>query len=1240
MERQIERKTSTPLKKAPLMIKDDMRKELGLWLGASWTNDVYDNFIQKRLDGTCDWILHRATFLDWMGPDFPSGASKILWINGPAGHGKTILCARVVQYLSTMPEYPLAYYFCSSESEARRDSSSIMRSWVSQIISSNRDAFELACSKRETNDRRTASQADIIDLLRIISQHIPSCTFVVDGLDECAWATGNCESSIEQSPKEFFESISSAIANIATRILILSRDEPEIRHSFRTIIAGRSGQDFAEYQIRPADVRPDTTLFSRSIIDSKLANKHETLKTELSQRMANRCDGMFLWVKMLEDQLRSGKNQKQLEETIDQTPTALSHLYDRNWMRICQLSEKDKIRAFAILRWAAFALRPLTVLEITEALIVDDDAEDLSIEELPDAIDDDYISTELQGHCGSLLEIRKAAAKEDLGSMTIHLAHFSVKQYVLCKLPIQGELLILNERLRTSSETSQSNMLAKLCLRYLNFRAVWREPVQPKSDLDRRPFRDYAAGSWYQHTTDKGSNYEEVVELANLLFGSNGRSWESWKRWFDANDDKSMMPVSQRAITSTNPLFYAALLGLRDTLIYLLEEAKQDVNQVDESKRTALQAAALKGRTFVVKLLLEKGADITVGNEEGWTPLNLAASSGHLEIVKLLLQNGADISVSTAKGFTPLQSASRNGNVHIVELLLEKGADITIQDNDGWTPLYWASRNGRVHIVKLLLEKGADMTIQNNKGWTPLNSASSHGHIDVVKLLLAKGADITIPNNNGWTPLSSASSDGHVDVVKLLLAKGADITIPNNSGWTPLNLASETGHVDVVKLLLAKGADITIPSNNGWTPLNVASSHGHIDVVKLLLAKGADITIPSNNGWTPLYSASVNGHVDMVKLLLENGVNADISVASTGGWTPLNVASSKGHVDVVKTLLENGADITIPNAMGMIPLYSASCKGHSEVVKLLIIKGAGVNTSKNNGWTPVNAAARWGYTEVVKLLLENGADVAVPNNAGWTLLISASSKGHVDVVKLLLENGVDVNLGGRTAISEAARGGYESVVELLFENGAKLDTPDAEFGTIINASAYRGHLALLRLLVDKLNLDYDIADEQGRNAAHFAARGGHVQVLEYVVELGVNPYAKDVKGDGILDYAARSGSLEMVRKALSYQQHCEERMNVWTPLHWACRAGNSTIIDLLLDFGTMDSVVTTSEPPGRWAPYSIAIFHQNIESVPEKLRSSTERTQPDSGISLVQAEKHGVFWCDGCRFVSFIIQIQ
>ncbi|KAH8598504.1 prion-inhibition and propagation-domain-containing protein [Bisporella sp. PMI_857] len=602
-------------------IEHETRKELDVWLSATWANDIYDNFIRRRLDGTCDWILSRQVFLDWISPDFPFGTTKILWINGPAGYGKTILCARVVQYLSPMLESPFAYYFCSSDSESRRDPLSIIRSWISQIILGNRDAFELAYSKWETKDGRNASQTDIVELFQTIVQQIPNCTFVVDGLDECAWP---------EDPTGFFESLKQAVAHTPTRILILSRDEPEIRYGFRAIWTGDNNQDLNEYKILPDDVQPDTILFSRSVVDKKLGNKSEILRNELSQRMASRCEGMFLWVKIVEEQLRSGKNKKQLEETIDQTPTALDRLYDRNWVKISNLPEKDKLRAFSILRWAAFALRPLTILEITEALlIVDDECEDFPVDELPDAIDEDYVRSEILGLCGSLLETRKAVAKQDLGLMTIHLAHFSVKQYILCHMPVQEGLLMDNERLRASSETFQNNLLAKLCLRYLNFRSVWRESSQFQIDLARRPFQDYAAGSWHHHTREGGSNYKEVVELTNALFSSNSGNWESWKKWFDINDDKSKMPDSQKQITSTNPLFYASFLGLRDTVIYLLEEMKLDVNYVDRFKRTALQAAALNGRTSIVKLLLEKEADVSIENKEGWTPLNSASNCGH-----------------------------------------------------------------------------------------------------------------------------------------------------------------------------------------------------------------------------------------------------------------------------------------------------------------------------------------------------------------------------------------------------------------------------------------------------------------------------------------------------------------------------------------------------------------------------------------------------------------------------------
>jgi ankyrin repeat protein len=966
-----------------------------------------------------------------------------------------------------MLESPLAYHFCSSDSESRRDPLTIMRSWISQVISCNRDAFELACGRWETKDGRNASQTDIVELFKTIVQHTPNCTFVVDGLDECAWAEEKWKSNNDDSPIHFFESAKRAVAHTTTRILILSRDEPEIRYGLRAVLAGDSHQGLNEYQIRPYDVRSDAMLFSRSIVNKKLANKSETLKNELSQRMVDRCEGMFLWMKMLEEQLRSGKNKKQLEETIDQTPTALDHLYDRNWVKISHLPDKDKLRALSILRWAAFAFRPLTILEITEALlIVDDNCEDLSVNELPDAIDEDYVSSEILGLCGSLLETQNTAPKQDLSSMTIHLAHFSVKQYILCNMPAQG-LLMVNERLRASSETFQSNTLAKLCLRYLNFRNVWQASLQLQSGPVKRPFRDYAAGSWYHHIRESGSNYEEVVKLTNALFSSNNENWESWKKWFDANDDKSKMPESQREITSTNPLFYASLLGLRDTVIYLLEEAKLCVNYVDGFNRAALQAAALKGQTLIVKLLLEKGADVTIANREGWTPLNSASANGHVNIVPLLLEKGADVAVADNEGWTPLKSASANGHVDVVQLLLKKGADVAVADNKGWTPLKSASANGHVDVVQLLLEKGADVAVASNEGWTPLNSASANGHIDIVQLLLEKGVDMAVASNAGWTPLNLASANGHVDIVQLLLEKGADVAVASNEGWTPLKSASANGHVDVVQLLLKKGANVAVASKEGWTPLNSASDNGHVDVIQLLLKKGADVAVASNEGWTPLNSASDSGHVDVVKLLLEKG--ADVAVASNEGWTPLNSASDSGHVDVVQLLLEKGADVTIANREGWTPLNSASNNGHVDVVKLLLD-----NT-------------------VMKQLLEKGAELETKSNSGRTPLSCAAEKGHEAVLKLLLEKGAELESkdnDGRTPLSWAAEKGHEAVVKLLLEKGAELESKDYINRTPLLLAAENGHEAVVRLLLTKDGINQNIEGEDDRTMLSQAVVNG------------------------------------------------------------------------------------------------------------------------------------------------------
>jgi hypothetical protein len=160
----------------------ETRRAIGNWLNAKRTDDSYNTSFSARLDGTCDWILHKPAYLHWESPEFPSDAAKFLWIYGPAGCGKSVLCASLVKRLTTIPTIPLAFFFLSDETGLAHDA--IIRSWVAQLVTSNQHAFECAQKQLKTAEAHLASQNDIWELFRSIISSVPSCTFVIDGLDE------------------------------------------------------------------------------------------------------------------------------------------------------------------------------------------------------------------------------------------------------------------------------------------------------------------------------------------------------------------------------------------------------------------------------------------------------------------------------------------------------------------------------------------------------------------------------------------------------------------------------------------------------------------------------------------------------------------------------------------------------------------------------------------------------------------------------------------------------------------------------------------------------------------------------------------------------------------------------------------------------------------------------------------------------------------------------------------------
>ncbi|EFQ25939.1 uncharacterized protein GLRG_01083 [Colletotrichum graminicola M1.001] len=942
-------------------MRAEIKRDLRVWLGCPSTNDLYDDSIHKRLDETCKWILERDEIRDRLSSS--ASTTKVLWINGPE-----------VEIVSTNHQTPVAHFFLSSKFEGRDDPFIAPRSWVADVAFGNQAALDIVYKRRLAQHEQVATRATLVQLFREVVQTVPFCTFVLDGLDECTWLGESRDGA--NSVAHFLSELRQAIADTTARIMVTSRNEPEIWHRLSQF------PGFNEYLISPKDVHANNVAYSRSIVNNKLSKQDKSTKSNISQRMALRCNGQFQWLKMQEEFLRKGRSRKQLERDLDSAPAGLDRLYDRNWDRIQSLRHEDRKRAFSLLRWAAFSVRPLTVFEMTGAVLVDDDCDDLALDEFPDSVDDDYVDSEILGLCGSLIEVR--GSKSPVGWREVHLAHFSVKEYLLFKIPSRGTILLANERLRALNESIESTALAKLRLQYIRFPRVWDNSLAEEKDQIIVLFRNYAANSWFQHTNLNDTKDNALMDAIYAFFDGRDQTWELWRQCFDSNLD-GLGPEETETIMPASPLYYASRLGLTGVVKHLLQHCNHDPNEKSNSGRSVLVYECKIGNIEVAQMLLDMGANIDVTGIGGQTALIAASMNGHLDVVKLLLNNGADISDIDDNGYTSLGVASAEGYFEVAELLLNKGASVSSEGINGWTPLYSAVFNGHIPVVKLLLDHGANVTVTDNDGWTPIGLVSYHGHPEVAELLLAHGADVTARNKYSWTPLDVASEGGHTEVVKLLLAHGADVTARNNYGWTPLTVASVRGHTEVVKLLLAHGADVTAVDYIGRTPLHSALRKGHLEVTKLLLAHGIDLEAADSQGWTPLHTTSTNGNVELANFFLER-CPGHIKIKDQIGRTCLFLAAMRGRSEIVRLLLSQKASTDIKDLYNATPLIAASRHGHESVVELLLqAENVDLGHKDDFGLTALSWARKSGNARTLQLLLEGSDGEEVQINSEDTV---------------------------------------------------------------------------------------------------------------------------------------------------------------------------------------------------------------------------------------------------------------
>ncbi|KAF4470584.1 Ankyrin repeat domain-containing 52 [Fusarium albosuccineum] len=892
----------------------ETRRQVHAWLMGRNVNHRDDDAMHKMLSGTCNWILDHQVFTEWLSADKTTPSPKLLWITAPAGFGKTVLSSRIVQHLSSTLGKPVVSFFFTADPENRTNAYFAMRSWVAQLMSQDQTVFDLVSNKFKAQGGR---RVDIEQLLRDALTAVPECTLVLDGLNEVRVSGPDGHPGSEWCMSMFLKALKETVAETSARVLIVSRDDPVIRKGLM-----EETPEFTEYQISPDDVRADVATYSRSVVDKKLSNKSDQIRAELADMLANKSEGQFLWVKMQVPYLNRGKNARTLQEAIKKAPTSLQEVYRASYFRSAGPGCWDHTNS--LLACAAFALRPLTMSEITEAALTEYWMEDLPVDEFPDSVDEDYIQCEILDRYAPLIEIRDDPSDPLPGKRTVHV-HFSVREYLLRNLPTSFRRRDIKNLTPESYESFRHYEIARKCLAYLNYTRVWQK------DGLGTAFRDYATSYWPRHVIQSWPDHSDLSDDVQELFKRSNPNYASWSQLFDAHERSSS--VAEKT-SPPHPVYYALKLGLRGFMQRWIKECISDTKESSGQGSTDFGVGCDGEVEEVVKMLFDSKAEIYMPGDMGWTLLHCASSvRGCVDIMRLLLDSGADPNaVTTEDEQSPLHVASRQGHVDAAELLLQKGAVVDIVSRAYYTPLYVASNRGHDSVVKLLLENGADASVQVGIGWAPLHTAAYGGYIAVIRHLVEHGAELDARTKEGWTPLHFASTKGWAGTAKVLVDHGADINAKEGSGWTPFALALRKGHVNVAKVLLDKDTEIASLVPDGWTLLDVAPHTGQADIVKERLDMGS---VDQESGRTLLFDAARSGQAQSVQILLDSG---RFAVNDTDWFraSPLFAATRNGHVETVEILLK-APDIHTDSkdGFGRTLLWWARRGGHDRVAQLL-----------------------------------------------------------------------------------------------------------------------------------------------------------------------------------------------------------------------------------------------------------------------------------------------------------------
>ncbi|XP_069104161.1 uncharacterized protein [Argopecten irradians] len=618
-----------------------------------------------------------------------------------------------------------------------------------------------------------------------------------------------------------------------------------------------------------------------------------------------------------------------------------------------------------------------------------------------------------------------------------------------------------------------------------------------------------------------------------------------------------------------NAIIESCRRGNQRCFFCLLNEWKGQMNN-----EMALEAAE-GGDVGILKHIVQH-VDVNARNKDGDTLLMIAAEKGHLACVKLL--TGINVSLVKETGHKKggvLHSAVQGQNDDVINWLIKKVADdlsveetdelFAKRDSNGRTVLHTAICEQNIGIARVLLEvfDFSYLSLTDNNGENVWHLANYHAKEELVKYMLNHVSEIVSSNDeNGGTALHHAAAGGSVRIFNELLQAGLSPYGSTNDGNTVLHKAALHCKLEAVKYILQSIPDIIKKKNSSkWTVLHSAAAGGSVGVFNELVKAKLDPFDRTNDGCTVVHIAALNIHEELIRFLISNKTEL-LNLTNDDGETALHSAAVGGDINVFDLLINAGLSPTARTNEGRTVLQMAAFFGRTKLVKHIIKSQSDTLMMRDNAMRiALHYAAVDGNINMFTDLLNAGLQPRAVTTDGVSILHIAAYHGNISLIRYLKRNQSEIfpltDDQDRSALHAAAAGGNITVFMEMSRAELSPTSVTKSGATVLHIAAYMGKLELLIEIIDKFSHIIPLIDNQGNTALHFAAAGGHINVLKELTKAGLSPTSVTNDGSTILHLAVGDGRVEMVSHIINNITEIIPTVNKYgeTVMHYAAAAG-------------------------------------------------------------------------------------